>query len=424
MRRFAAAGVALSVGVFAFAQEASAANPRIAAAQVALRAHGIDPGRSTASRAADPRRSRVVPASAEAAPRRQAGSRHASRVRSARTPAARSARARGRGGRVGRRRARVPAPALRTVPAGGRRALPGRDGGGTEALPAAHAHSTPTVSPGRTRTALSPGVRRLRDPHRPRGRELLLDRRQVPREPVAARPQESHPAHPRHRSRPATRAPGRGARPASVSAARVSGRHPGGDRPLVARLRRRPEACARACVDGVGVPAGRRLERRRDRRHAAPARRPGSSSTPSSSGRQRLETTRATSRRAFATCAGSSTSSAVTGDSPSRAGTRERGQCARSACTTTRSCSCAWCSHSTARSEGVSSSPSAIAAASQSSSRRPPSNAPWKVGCASSMSDLLAGSRDRGSALWASGDRCFLACAVEGTRRGRAGRAS
>ncbi len=44
MRRFAAAGVALSVGVFAFAQDASAANPRIAAAQVALRAHRIDPG--------------------------------------------------------------------------------------------------------------------------------------------------------------------------------------------------------------------------------------------------------------------------------------------------------------------------------------------------------------------------------------------
>jgi soluble lytic murein transglycosylase-like protein len=44
MRRFAAAGVALSVGVFASVQDATAANPRIAAAQVALRAHGYDPG--------------------------------------------------------------------------------------------------------------------------------------------------------------------------------------------------------------------------------------------------------------------------------------------------------------------------------------------------------------------------------------------
>jgi soluble lytic murein transglycosylase-like protein len=44
MRRFAAAGVALSVGVFGAVQDASAANPRIAAAQVALQAHGYDAG--------------------------------------------------------------------------------------------------------------------------------------------------------------------------------------------------------------------------------------------------------------------------------------------------------------------------------------------------------------------------------------------
>lgn len=44
MRRFAAVGVALSVGVLAAVQDASAANPRIAAAQVALRAHGLNPG--------------------------------------------------------------------------------------------------------------------------------------------------------------------------------------------------------------------------------------------------------------------------------------------------------------------------------------------------------------------------------------------
>jgi transglycosylase-like protein with SLT domain/putative peptidoglycan binding protein/LysM domain-containing protein len=44
MRRIAVVGVALSIGVFAFAQDISAANPRIAAVQVALRAHGFDPG--------------------------------------------------------------------------------------------------------------------------------------------------------------------------------------------------------------------------------------------------------------------------------------------------------------------------------------------------------------------------------------------
>jgi soluble lytic murein transglycosylase-like protein len=44
MRRFAAAGVALFVGVLGAVQDASAANPRLAAAQVALRAHGFSPG--------------------------------------------------------------------------------------------------------------------------------------------------------------------------------------------------------------------------------------------------------------------------------------------------------------------------------------------------------------------------------------------
>jgi soluble lytic murein transglycosylase-like protein len=44
MRRFAAAGVALFIGVLGAVQDASAANPRLAAAQVALRAHGFRPG--------------------------------------------------------------------------------------------------------------------------------------------------------------------------------------------------------------------------------------------------------------------------------------------------------------------------------------------------------------------------------------------
>jgi hypothetical protein len=44
MRRFAAAGVALFVGLLGAVEDASAANPRIAATQVALRAHGYKPG--------------------------------------------------------------------------------------------------------------------------------------------------------------------------------------------------------------------------------------------------------------------------------------------------------------------------------------------------------------------------------------------
>jgi hypothetical protein len=44
MRRFAAIGVALSLGVLALAPEAFAGSARVAALQVALRAHGFDPG--------------------------------------------------------------------------------------------------------------------------------------------------------------------------------------------------------------------------------------------------------------------------------------------------------------------------------------------------------------------------------------------
>ena len=44
MRRFGVVGVALSLGVLAFAGEADAASGRVAALQIGLRAHGLDPG--------------------------------------------------------------------------------------------------------------------------------------------------------------------------------------------------------------------------------------------------------------------------------------------------------------------------------------------------------------------------------------------
>jgi Transglycosylase SLT domain/Putative peptidoglycan binding domain/LysM domain len=44
MRRFAVVGVAVSIGVLAFAPSGLAANPRVAALQIGLRAHGLDPG--------------------------------------------------------------------------------------------------------------------------------------------------------------------------------------------------------------------------------------------------------------------------------------------------------------------------------------------------------------------------------------------
>ena len=44
MRRFAVVGVALFIGVCGLAEVGSAANARIAAVQIALRAHGFQPG--------------------------------------------------------------------------------------------------------------------------------------------------------------------------------------------------------------------------------------------------------------------------------------------------------------------------------------------------------------------------------------------
>lgn len=44
MRRSVVVGVALAIGVFGFAEDVSAASARVAALQVALRAHGFDPG--------------------------------------------------------------------------------------------------------------------------------------------------------------------------------------------------------------------------------------------------------------------------------------------------------------------------------------------------------------------------------------------
>ena len=44
MRRFAVVGVALSMGALGLAPEAFAGSARVAALQVALRAHGFEPG--------------------------------------------------------------------------------------------------------------------------------------------------------------------------------------------------------------------------------------------------------------------------------------------------------------------------------------------------------------------------------------------
>ena len=110
------------------------------------------------------------------------------------------------------------------------------------------------------------------DPRRSTRRELLRDRGALPREPVAARAPKPRAPDAGHRSGPAARVAGGSASVAACCAACVARRDPLGDQPVGRCVRRRPAAGAGARVDGVGLPARRRLERRRDRGDAAPSR--------------------------------------------------------------------------------------------------------------------------------------------------------
>ncbi len=232
------------------------------------------PGRRRA-RAADPPRAPLLPAEARARLRREDGPQDEACARIARAAAPRPAATRRRCRRVGRCGARVPAPAPRAPGAGDRRAVRCRDRRGSPPLPA-----KPFARPGRDRRAehisrahgprqpsSRPGSRARRAP----GRELLLDRRALPRQPVAAGAPKPSLPDAGHRPEPAARpSEGCSARPAGRDgAARQPRRDSRRDRPLVALLRRRPAARPRARVDGVRVPAGRGLERRRARGDAA-----------------------------------------------------------------------------------------------------------------------------------------------------------
>ena len=85
------------------------------------------------------------------------------------------------------------------------------------------------------------------------------------------------------------------------------------------------------------VPAGRRLQRRRDRRDAAPARNLGMGRPDAARHDAHREPTTATSVPASATSAGCSTSSTAIAGSRSPATTRAPRQCATAACSRTRS---------------------------------------------------------------------------------------
>ena len=73
MRRFAVVGVAVSVGFLGLAPGGLAASARVAALQVAVRAHGVDPGPIDGGRGSeDARRARLLPAPARTRPGREA----------------------------------------------------------------------------------------------------------------------------------------------------------------------------------------------------------------------------------------------------------------------------------------------------------------------------------------------------------------
>ena len=188
MRRFAVVCVAVSVGFLALAPGGLAASARVAALQIAVRAHGVDPGPiDGVAGPEDARRARRLPAPARTRPRREAGAGDAEGARRARSAASRPARARARRRGLGRRGARVPAPEVRAS-----RREPSTDASPERRRPRSAATSgatawCPTGSPARTRIASSRSAGLVRTHVVSAGRELLLDRGALPREPVAAR---------------------------------------------------------------------------------------------------------------------------------------------------------------------------------------------------------------------------------------------
>ena len=155
-----------------------------------------------------------------------------------------------------------------------RGAVPGRCGDArtcqrADALVAPRAGPA-TADPGSERRSGAAEARSFSRAHRETGGELLLDRRPLPRQPVAAGARERPRADPGDRTGATPQDPCR--RPRRGRPRRRSQRHRARlARPLVGGVRRRPEARARARVDGVRLPAGRRLECRGDRGDAGAA---------------------------------------------------------------------------------------------------------------------------------------------------------
>ena len=277
MRRFAVVGVAVFIGVLVFAPSGLAASARVAALQVALHAHGFDPAPVDGVRG----RSRPAP---DRVPACTGHPRHG-----ARRP--RTRRALGALGRplLGQRELGVGAVGwdvssleFRLIPYGlDAQAVDGRFTRSTAVALAASRRRglPPTASPGSSPPlARRPGRRLVtRRPGTSSSRARASSRsRSVTASARAARaPQRALALH---RDRPGQRlALPEGARlTAPAAAGPPATAMPCAHRSTTGRASTAStRARARDRVDGVGLPAERRLERRRDRRHAAPARRPG-----------------------------------------------------------------------------------------------------------------------------------------------------
>ena len=207
MRRFAVVGVAVSIGVLAFAPSGLAASARVAALQIGLRAHGFDPGPVDGVRG-------QLTTNALIAFQRARGVRPTGRVGRA------TRRALGARGRplLGQRELGVGAVGwdvavlefrLRRYGLGARcrrRAVHAEHERRAAPLPeSTRSHRRRHRRP--ADVSLAGRSRRHDDlARRPTGRELLLDRGALPRQPLAARPPQPPRADERHRAESAARA--------------------------------------------------------------------------------------------------------------------------------------------------------------------------------------------------------------------------
>ena len=356
MRRFAVVGVAVSIGVLAFAPSGVAASARVAALQIGLRAHGLDPGPVDGVRG--PMTSSAVVAFQRKHGIRATGGWVARRGELLAAAGDRCSASASSGSEQWDGTSQCSSSGCVVTASAGAPSTGGSHADGRCAAPLPASTRSRSRRDRRSQDvplACGPQVGAGRLARRPAGRELLLDLRALSREPLAPRAEEPDPADDRHRAEPASRAP-KGSAPDRTDARRPSGesgsvrsaldywaRVYGVDPSLARALAWMESGFQQDVISNVGAIGVMQL-------------------LPETwefvdlvlLGTRTPRNYRATSGRVFATSAGSSTSSAAIGGWHSPAGTRARGPCASADCSTTRSSSSASCSRCTAQFEEAS----------------------------------------------------------------------